>query len=158
MNLRPDDLSTILNGDTTSESSLNNSLTPPAKVSSTEFEKLYRLFSAAYQPTESRSNVKLWGSALLALMLWVLLISLAWSHFQSTKETAAKRAALPIDATDRQVDLIEKSSDMVNSTASSLYTFLTPVVTAITGYFFVASSSRLHEVPSSQISSPESEP
>jgi hypothetical protein len=41
-----------------------------------------------------------------------------------------------------KVQLIEKANTMVDSTSNRLYTFLTPIVTAITGYFFVSSSSR----------------
>jgi hypothetical protein len=114
-----------------------------------DFEKFFRVISKAYQPTEFRSNVKLWGSGILALSLWVLLGFIAWSHFQSSKEFALKLAELSpkleegqISLVDQErVQLIEKANGLVDSTANRLYTFLTPIVTAVTGYFFVASSA-----------------
>jgi len=114
-----------------------------------DFEKFFRVISKAYQPVEFRSNVKLWGSGVLAITLWILLGFIAWSHFQSSKEFAIKLAEISpsleegqISLVDQEkVELIEKANELVDSTANRLYTFLTPIVTAITGYFFVASSA-----------------
>ena len=116
----------------------------------TDFEKFYRVISKAYQPTEFRSNVKLWGSGILALSLWVLLGCIAWSHFQASKDFALQLSALPLKLEDgkislvdqEKIQLIDKANGLVDSTANRLYTFLTPVVTAVTGYFFISASAR----------------
>jgi hypothetical protein len=103
-----------------------------------------------YKPEEFRSNVKLWGSGILALSLWILLGVLAWSHFESSRKIAFQISALTPQLEDgkislvhqEKVQLLEKANTMVDSTSNRLYTFLTPIVTAITGYFFVSSASR----------------
>ena len=128
-----------------------------AELEKSEFNRLkdfFELISEAYQPTEFRSNVKLWGAGVLALTLWILLGSLAWTHLQSSREFAQKLSELE-QPSEEKISLIEKSTGMVDSTADRLYTFLTPIVTAVTGYFFVASSSRPRESLSNQ-SNPKS--
>ncbi len=42
---------------------------------------------------------------------------------------------------EQKIQIIKQSNDMVASSAQNLYTFLTPIVTAVTGYFFVAASA-----------------
>ena len=132
--------------DLTKPTAPSESLNP----SENDFEKFFRVISKAYQPTEFRSNVKLWGSGILALSLWILLGYIAWSHFQASREFALKLSELPLKLEDgkislvdqEKVQLIDKANSLVDSTANRLYTFLTPVVTAVTGYFFVASGAR----------------
>lgn len=118
---------------------------------------LHEILAEAYQPIEFRSNVKLWGAAILALGLWSLIGSIAWNQFQATKEYATKLTDLVPSVEGEQVSLvhqekvrqIEKSIAMIDSTADRLYTFLSPVVTAVTGYFFVAAGSRPRSGPPS---------
>lgn len=112
-------------------------------------EKILKFTASLYKPEEFRSNVKLWGSGLLGISLWVLLGYLACSHFQTSKEFALKLCNLSPQIEDGKIDLvhqekvqlIEKANILVDSTSNRLYTFLTPIVTAVTGYFFVASSA-----------------
>jgi hypothetical protein len=102
-----------------------------------------------YKPEEFRSNVKLWGSGILALSLWILLGALAWSHFDASRQLAFKISTLSPKLEDgkislvhqQEVQLIEKANTLVDSTSNRLYTFLTPIVTAVTGYFFVSSAA-----------------
>lgn len=115
-----------------------------------DFEKFYRVISKAYQPVEFRSNIKLFGSGILSLSLWILLGCIAWAHFQASRDFAIKLAELPLKLQDgkislvdqERIQLIERANGLVDSTSNRLYTFLTPVVTAVTGYFFVASGAR----------------
>lgn len=135
---------------------LNKSKTQLVSLSKTQendsleqFERFFNVISEAYRPVEFRSNVKLWGSALLALILWALLVAIAWSHFKELRTLAQKLSMLSENANknntdgniENQIRLIEKSAAMVDSTANRLYTFLSPIVVSITGYFFVTSSS-----------------
>lgn len=114
------------------------------------FQKALEWTVTLYKPEEFRSNVKLWGSGLLALSLWILLGILAWSHFEASRKLAFQISALTPQLEDgkislvhqEKVQLLEKANIMVDSTSNRLYTFLTPIVTAITGYFFVSSASR----------------
>ena len=102
-----------------------------------------------YKPEEFRSNVKLWGSGILALSLWFLLGALAWSHFEASRQFALKISTLSPKLEDgkislvhqQEVQLIEKANTLVDSTSNRLYTFLTPIVTAVTGYFFVSATA-----------------
>ncbi|ABW31967.1 hypothetical protein [Acaryochloris marina] len=104
-----------------------------------------------YKPEEFRSNVKLWGSGILALSLWCLLGMLAWSHFEASRkfanEISSLKPQLEEDGTislvhQQEIQLNEKANAMVDSTSNRLYTFLTPIVTAVTGYFFVSSATK----------------
>lgn len=122
------------------------------------FQKALEWTLRLYKPEEFRSNVKLWGSGVLALSLWILLGFLAWSHFESSQKLAFKVSELKPQLEDgkislvhqEKVQLLEKANNIVDSTSNRLYTFLTPIVTAITGYFFVSSSSKNHGRKGSQ--------
>lgn len=113
------------------------------------FEAMWNIFSRAYQPVEFRSNLKLWTAGLLAASLWFILGKIAWEQFSSSKEFASRLAALPVRVEkdkmstegEERVKLIEKANNMVDATANRLYTFLTPIVTAVTGYFFIAAGA-----------------
>lgn len=112
-------------------------------------ETMWNIFSRAYQPVEFRSNLKLWTAGLLAASLWFILGKIAWEQFSSSKEFASRLAALPVRIEkdkmstegEERVKLIEKANNMVDATANRLYTFLTPIVTAVTGYFFIAAGT-----------------
>lgn len=113
------------------------------------FEELWSVISRAYQPVEFRSNLKLWTAGLLAISLWIVLGHVALNQFASSKEFAGRLASLPVKIEkekmsiegEERVKLLEKANNMVDASANRLYTFLTPIVTAITGYFFVAASA-----------------
>jgi hypothetical protein len=139
-----------------SENNLSKSLERATDVSKSKDQREDDLFGKAlewtvklYKPEEFRSNVKLWGSGILALSLWILLGTLAWSHFEASRQFAFKISTLSPKLEDgkislvhqQEVQLIEKANTLVDSTSNRLYTFLTPIVTAITGYFFVASAA-----------------
>lgn len=112
-------------------------------------EELWNIFGRAYQPVEFRSNLKLWTAGLLAVSLWVVLGNIALNQFSSSREFASKLAALPVRIEkekmtvegEERVKLIERANNMIDSSANRLYAFLTPIVTAITGYFFVAAGA-----------------
>lgn len=145
---------------TSSEERPSQPVDPPSREPNEESSllvALHKVLAEAYQPTEFRSNVKLWGAAILALGLWSLIGSIAWNQFQATKEYAMKLADLTPSVEGEQIGLahqerirqIEKSVVLVDSTSDRLYTFLSPVVTAVTGYFFVAAGSRPRSGPPS---------
>jgi hypothetical protein len=92
-------------------------------------------------PEEWRESVKVLTAISLAGGLWIFLGCLAYSQFQESKVFAYK--LMGTNPTDKDaIALIDKASDKVNNTANSLYALLTPLATAVTGYFFVASSKK----------------
>jgi len=121
-------------------------------------ERLWTILSSAYQPVEFRSNLKLWAAASLALALWIILSKIALGQFSSSQEFAAKIASqansIEVDKDGKlspkiaeRIQIIKQANDMVASTAQNLYTFLTPIVTAVTGYFFVAAGASAPRTP-----------
>lgn len=115
-------------------------------------ERIWSILSSAYQPVEFRSNLKLWSAALLALALWVVLGKIALGQFSSSQEFASKIASqassVEVDNNGKLspkiaegIQIVKQANDMVTSSAQNLYTFLTPIVTAVTGYFFVAAGA-----------------
>lgn len=115
------------------------------------FEKIWTIFSKTYQPVEFRSNLKLWSAAILAGSLWVVLGKIALGQFSSSQEFARSISSqvnkVKVEngrlspEIEQKIQIIRQSNDMVASSAQNLYAFLTPIVTAVTGYFFVASSA-----------------
>jgi hypothetical protein len=115
-------------------------------------------------PPEWRESLKAGISALLAISLWIFLGWIASSQLQQSKEYAAQIAkVLPTDKD--KINLIERAAERVDKTANALYAILTPIATAVTGYFFISQgvpSSRqglkqqVPELPTSD-SSPEDE-
>lgn len=106
-----------------------------------------------YKPKEFRANIKLWSSGTLALSIWILLGFLVYSHFEFSKNIARQISELEPELIDQKISLThqenvqlhEKANTIIDSTSNRLYTFLTPIVTAITGYFFASSASRLQD-------------
>jgi hypothetical protein len=99
---------------------------------------LVRMSATGNTPPEWRESVKLGLAGVLALGCWSLLGWVLASQFLSSRVTAEKIEAAR-DST--QVALIKDAHEVVDRTASSIYSLLTPVATAITGYFFVSSGS-----------------
>jgi hypothetical protein len=89
-------------------------------------------------PPEWRESTKLIIAGFLAVSNWCLLGWLICSQFNNSVSFAEKIAALPPTEKDR-INLIKEANETVNKTASSLYAFVTPFATAITGYFFISS-------------------
>jgi hypothetical protein len=89
-------------------------------------------------PPEWRESTKLTIAGFLAVSNWCLLGWLICSQFNNSVSFAEKIAALPPTEKDR-INLIKDANETVNKTASSLYAFVTPFATAITGYFFISS-------------------
>ena len=125
--------------------------------SSVGFERFWTALCQYYQPIEFRSNVKLWSAAMLAAALWLLLGKIVWGQFQYSQAFASKIARNADSVTlvegrlnpalEARIQLIKQANDMVGTSAQSLYTFLTPIVTAVTGYFFVATSNPATKLP-----------
>jgi hypothetical protein len=120
-------------------------------------ERLWTILNSAYQPVEFRSNLKLWSAALLALALWIILAKIALGQFSSSQDFAGKIASQANSAQVKdgklspeiaeKIQIVKQANDMVASTAQNLYTFLTPIVTAVTGYFFVAAGAPAPRAP-----------
>lgn len=124
-------------------------------------ESLHKMLSEAYQPIEFRSNLKLIGAGVLGLLLWFLVGSIICKQFHENREYATKLAALKPEIEGGQISLvhlekvrqIEKSVEIIDATSDRLYTFLAPILTAVTGYFFVAAGSRPRNGLSNPLSS-----
>jgi hypothetical protein len=95
-------------------------------------------------PPEWRENSKLIMAGILAGGTWSVLGWLICSQFQNSVSFAEKIAALPSTAT-AQISSIKEANDTVNKTSSSLYAFITPFATAISGYFFISSGNLMNK-------------
>jgi hypothetical protein len=91
-------------------------------------------------PSEWRETGKLAIAAALACGTWGVLGWLVYSQFQNSVAFADKIATIPPSDKDR-IALVKDANETVNKTASSLYAFITPFATAITGYFFISSGT-----------------
>jgi hypothetical protein len=98
-------------------------------------------------PVESRENLKSIFAVVLGAGSWILLGWLIYSQFKTCQSFAEKLAATPPMEKDK-IALIKDANETVSKTSSSLYSLLTPVATAITGYFFISgiSSGKKSEV------------
>lgn len=97
------------------------------------------LNAKANSPEDWRDSLKLIVAAALAFCLWFLLGRIAILHIEASREFARKIADLPAKDTDR-VDQIEKAALGFEGTVKTLYALVTPLATAVTGYFFSASA------------------
>jgi hypothetical protein len=105
------------------------------------FKRWILINAQANPPEEWRNSFKLIVSALLAVSLWGFLGVIAFRHFQASSELSRQLAAT--DSQDNgKIDNIEKAFTGINDTAKTLYTLITPLATAITGYFFAISGSQ----------------
>jgi hypothetical protein len=91
-------------------------------------------------PSEWRETGKLAVAATLACGTWGVLGWLIWSQFNSNVAFADKISTISPAEKDR-IALVKDANETVNKTASSLYAFITPFATAITGYFFISSGT-----------------
>jgi hypothetical protein len=87
-------------------------------------------------------------AASLAAGCWITYGVLVHTQFLESREAAAKISAFAdakkAIATDdeKRISIIKDANTVVNQTASSIYTIIGPIATAITGYFFLASGSK----------------
>jgi hypothetical protein len=98
-------------------------------------------------PLESRENLKSIFAIIIGTGSWILLGWLIYAQFVETVSFARKIERLEPTEKDK-ISLIKEANEMVNKTTNSSYTLLTPVATAITGYFFISSgaaASKKHE-------------
>jgi hypothetical protein len=130
----------------------------PNKPSQGFLRELVFLNAQNNTPHEWRDSVKLIVSAFLAVSLWSFLGMIAFRHFQASLEFSQKLAETAPSDNDT-ASRIEKASTGVNDTAKTLYTLITPLATAITGYFFAASGSQspITVTPTNQPLSPSDE-
>ncbi|AFY66202.1 hypothetical protein [Geitlerinema sp. PCC 7407] len=112
----------------------------PSKHQNSFFKELVLINAQANPPEEWRASLKLLVSALLALILWGFLGYVAVFHLLTSRQFAQKVADLPA-ADPARVAQMEKAMIGFNSTVQTLYALLTPLATAVTGYFFAVSGS-----------------
>lgn len=99
---------------------------------------LVRMNATVNTPPEWRESVKLGLAGALALGCWSLFGWILASQFLSSRVTADK---IEKAKHSTQVALIKDAHEVVDRTANSIYSLLTPFATAITGYFFVSTGS-----------------
>ncbi len=96
-------------------------------------------------PVDFRENIKVIVAASLAAGCWISYGVLIHTQFAASRDAAAKitaftttqKAITPED--EKRIAIIKDANSVVNQTASSIYALITPVATAITGYFFISS-------------------
>lgn len=120
---------------------------------------------------QKREMSKIWISGFLGLFLWLILGGLIVAHFAAislfswrmleatdtenltgslqTVSSPSPQTVPPSpppasqDTSPQNIERYEKVVATVNDTAKSLYTFLAPLATAITGYYFTSKSGEL---------------
>jgi hypothetical protein len=96
-------------------------------------------------PTDFRENIKVIVAASLAAGCWISYGVLLHTQFEVNREAATKITAFANTKTaitpedEKRIAIIKDANSIVNQTASSIYALITPVATAITGYFFISS-------------------
>jgi hypothetical protein len=96
-------------------------------------------------PTDFRENIKVIVAASLAAGCWISYGVLIHTQFAASRDAAAKITAftdspkLLTPEDEKRIAIIKDANSIVNQTASSVYALITPVATAITGYFFISS-------------------
>jgi hypothetical protein len=96
-------------------------------------------------PTDFRENIKVIVAASLAAGCWISYGVLIHTQFAASRDAAAKITAftdspkLLTPEDEKRIAIIKDANSVVNQTASSIYALITPVATAITGYFFISS-------------------
>jgi hypothetical protein len=99
-------------------------------------------------PGEWRESVKLIVSALLATGTWAVIGITLYSQLESSHKFANKIVpgnAIATPLNQEKISNIKDAQDMVDRTSSSIYALLTPIATAITGYFFASTGAKKME-------------
>jgi hypothetical protein len=110
--------------------------------------------------------MKLFSAFLLATGCWVSYGIIVHRQFSASHKFANDIAEIARKGNPSQEDreriiLIKDANDMVNQTAGTIYTLLTPVAAGITSFFFVASGSKKIKDPTAggdEATDPETEP
>jgi hypothetical protein len=97
-------------------------------------------------PDDIRKNFRTFVSGRLAIGLWLLLGSVVVIHMVGVIFSASQlsRLARPQVNTLSEEDvklrtqLVQESVGLIDSSAKTLYSFLAPLATAVTGYYFSA--------------------
>ena len=92
----------------------------------------------AISEEDKRKNYKVQVTGILALLLWVVLgtvviANIASVIFLAERLSSGKELG---DASNAKIERIEKAVVMINDTAKTMYSFLTTLATAVTGYYF----------------------
>lgn len=88
-------------------------------------------------PEQRRERIKLWIAGILALLLWVCLITLIAYHLYQINNFSNSLASLDNAALHKdRAEFIKQASLTFDNTAKSIYAFLTPIVAGVTAYFF----------------------
>lgn len=83
------------------------------------------------------SSIRVLTSGLLAVILWIGTATVIGSHMFTVVDLSHKLSQVkPGEQSKEEVDNFEKSIASVESTAKTLYSFLTPFAAAVTGFFF----------------------
>jgi hypothetical protein len=96
-------------------------------------------------PGEWRESSKLIVAALLATGTWIVIGITLHSQLESSHKFADKIVSENVIATPlnhEKISNIKDAQDMVDRTSSSIYALLTPIATAITGYFFASTGAK----------------
>ena len=90
------------------------------------------------EPTPITSSTRVVTSGILAITLWLGTATVIGSHLYTVVDLSHKLSQVKAGTTSskEEVDNIEKSIASVESTAKTLYSFLTPFAAAVTGFFF----------------------
>lgn len=86
-------------------------------------------------PHEWRASFNLVISGVLGCSIWLFLGLVAHWHFALVQNFSQKRVP-PSTPNKEQVEQIDRAINDVNDTAKTLYAILTPLATAVTGYYF----------------------
>ena len=94
-------------------------------------------------PDEKRKNFRTWVAGALAIGLWGLLGVVVLIHIvgvacaaRSLASTIHSSETLTEDSVQLKTQVVEESVGLVDNSSKTLYAFLTPLATAITGYYF----------------------
>lgn len=99
-------------------------------------------------PEEWRKSFKLIFAASLATGTWIVIGSTLYSQLESSRKFANEIVSENARATPlnhEKISNIKDAQDMVDRTSSSIYALLTPIATAITGYFFAFTGAKKME-------------
>jgi hypothetical protein len=90
------------------------------------------------EPTPITSSTRVVTSGLLAIILWLGTATVIGSHLYTVVDLSHKLSQVKAGtgSSKEEVDNFEKSIASVESTAKTLYSFLTPFAAAVTGFFF----------------------
>lgn len=119
---------------TTSNGHINRSSLEVPQAKTAEF---LRPGTMSLHGDEMRKTLKAGMSGVLALGLWLLLGGTIIAHLTTIIVFSWHLIASPVtNDVEGQKERIDKATSNVSDTAKTLYTLLTPLATAITGYYF----------------------